>query len=300
VAFTNQLKGKKTLKRAPFLGATGAVLLSGCGGRHVMQALPGVATSPTSSAPKLGTYSGRLVPEVADAIPDAILKNPIIGEVRRFDGAVAPANWMLAKGQPLPIAGNRPPNTGVSIIIAVAGTSVTSPAMLSLSGRHMTVQDSLGPGAVRAPFKLPKPPSPQILASQRLVQSSIRVGRPSPVPVTPELATRFRQAYSDARSAALDQLGPNSRARLNAAVEAAVAGRISIYGAVSEMMSSLTSTESDALLRINDAMIQPFNDRAVRTASQNPQSDAAHYLISVAITREQIQAMYRITRGAER
>jgi hypothetical protein len=307
------------LKRAPFLGATGAVLLSGCGGRHVMQALPGVAPSSTSSAPKLGTYTGRLVPEVAEAIPEAVLRNPIIGEARRFDGASAPTNWMVAQGQSLPVAGNRPlfsvlgtcaggdgkttfnlPNTKVRIIVAIGGTSVTSPSMLSQSGRHMTVQDSLGAGAVRAPFKLPKPPSPQILASQRLAQSSIRVGRPSPVPVTPELASRFRQAYSDARTAALAQLGPNSRARLDAAVDAAVAGRISVYGAVSEMISSLTSTESNALLRINDAMIQPFNDRAVRTESQNPQSDAAHYLISVAITREQIQAMYRITRGAER
>jgi hypothetical protein len=284
-----------------------------------MQALPGVATSSTSSAPKLGSYSGRLVPEVAEAIPDSVLKNPIIGEARRFDGAVAPAGWMLAQGQSLSVAGNRPlfsvlgtsgggdgkttfklPSTKVAIVVAVGGSSVTSPSMLSHSGRHMTVQDSLGPGAVRPMFTVPKPPSPQILASQRLLSSSVRVGRPSPVPVTPELANRFQQAYSDARTAALAQLGANSRARLDAAVAAAVAGRISVYGAVSEMISSLTSTESDALLRINDAMIQPFNDRAVRTASQNPQSDAAHYLVSVAITREQAREMYRVTRGAER
>lgn len=307
------------MKRAPFLGATGAVLLAGCGGHHVMKALPGVATSSTSSSPKLGSYSGRLVPEVADPIPDNVLKNPIIGEARRFDGAAAPAGWMLAQGQALPVAGNRPlfsvlgtsgggdgktsfklPTPHVAIIVAVGGSSVTSPSMLAQSGRHMTPQDSLGPGAIRAPFRLPKPASPQVLASQRLLSSSARVGRPSPVPVPPELATRFRQAYSDARTAALGQLGASSRARLDAAVDAAVAGRISVYGAVSEMISSLTSTESEALLRINDAMIQPFNDRAVRTVSQNPQIDAAHFLISVAITREQAQTIYRITRGAER
>jgi hypothetical protein len=284
-----------------------------------MKALPGVATSSTSSSPKLGTYTGRLVPEAAESIPDNVLKNPIIGEARRFDGAVAPAGWMLAQGQSLPVTGNRPlfsvigsiaggdgktsfklPSTRVPIIIAVGGSSVTSPSMLAASGRHMTLQDSLGPGAIGAPFRAPKPPSPQILASQRLLSSSIRVGRPSPVPVAPELETRIRQAYADARAAALAQLGASSRARLDAAVDAAVAGRISVFGAVSAMISSLTSTETDALLRINDAMIQPFNDRAVRTASQNPQSDAAHYLISVAITREQAREIYRVTRGAER
>ncbi|HWT04855.1 MAG TPA: phage tail protein, partial [Xanthomonadales bacterium] len=222
-------------------------------------------------------------------------------------------------GQSLPVTGNRPlfsvlgtsgggdgkttfklPATKVSIIVAVGGSSVTSPSMLAQSGRHMTPQDSLGPGAMRAPIRLAKPPSAQVLASQRLLSSAVRVGRSSPVPVTPELASRFEQAYADARGAALAQLGANSRARVDAAVEAAVAGRISVYGAVSEMISTLTSTESAALLRINDAMIQPFNGRAVRTESQNPQSDAAHFLISVAITRDQARAMYRITRGLER
>jgi hypothetical protein len=226
---------------------------------------------------------------------------------------------MLAQGQSLPVAANRPlfsvlgtsgggdgkttfklPATKVAIIVAVGGSSVTSPSMLAQSGRHMTPQDSLGPGAIRAPFVAPKPPSPQLVASRRLLSSAVRVGRASPLPVTPELATRIRQAFADARTAALGQLGASSRARLDAAVDAAVAGRISVYGAVSEMISSLTSTESDALLRINDAMIQPFNDRAVRTVSQNPQSDAAHFLISVAITREQAREMYRITRGLDR
>jgi hypothetical protein len=248
-----------------------------------------------------------------------VLNNPIIGEARRFDGATAPALWMLAQGQSLPVAGNKPlfsvlgtiaggdgkttfklPSAGVPMIVAVGGTSMTSPSMLARSGRHMTVQDSLGRGAIRAPLTVAKPPSPQLVASRKLLSSAVRVGRPSPVPVSSELAARFQQAYSDARSAALAQLGPASRARVDAAVEAAVAGRITVYGAVSEMIASLTSTESDALLRINDAMIQPFNDRAVRNASQNAQSDAAHFLISVAITREQARAIYRITRGAER
>jgi hypothetical protein len=248
-----------------------------------------------------------------------VLKNPIIGEARRFDGATAPAGWMFAQGQSLSVTGNRPlfsvlgttgggdgktafklTNPRISVIIAVGGSSVTSPSMLAASGRHMTPQDSLGPGAVRAPFRAPKPPPPQLVASQRLLSSSIRVRRSSPVPVAPELETRLRQAYTDARTSALAQLGASSRARLDAAVDATVAGRISVYGAVSAMISSLTSTESEALLRINDAMTQPFNDRAVRTASQDMQSDAAHFLISVAITREQAREIYRITRGVER
>src|ERR1700737_3432021 len=92
------------MKRAPFLGAAGAVLLSGCGGHHVMRAIPGVAPSASNLTPQ----NLRFVPQVAEAIPDSVLAHPIIGEARRFDGKTAPAGWMLAQGQTVQIADNRP------------------------------------------------------------------------------------------------------------------------------------------------------------------------------------------------
>src|ERR1700738_3605339 len=65
-----------------------------------MRALPVVAPSSKQSTQKL-----RLVPEIADPIPDSVLAAPMIGEARRFDGAVAPSGWMFAQGQTLPVAG---------------------------------------------------------------------------------------------------------------------------------------------------------------------------------------------------
>jgi hypothetical protein len=282
-----------------------------------MRALPGVAPSSIKSKPS--TSSVRLVPDAADPIPAAVLSSPFIGEFRRFDGAAAPNGWMLAQGQTLDVTQNphlfsvlgriaggdgkttfRLPGPGYGAIIAVAGMLSTSPQVLAQSGRHMSPKDSLGPNAILRPvsIKVPSQPAMADLAAQRrIISSAIRVGRAFPVPVSAELAGRYRQAETDARSAALAQLGPESRMRLESAVNAAVAGRIVVYRVVAEMISSLTNAEADALLHVNDAMIQPFNDRASASRTSSPQNDAANFLVSVAFTPEQLRAIRRIERS---
>jgi hypothetical protein len=288
------------LKRAPFLGAAGAVLLSGCGGRQVFRALPGVAPSNSSTT---SNSRGSLVPAAAETVPDAVLAKPIIGEARRFDGKVAPSGWVFATGQGLPVSGNPQlasilanvssrsasaftmPKPNFGMIIAVAGMFPTSPQALALSGRHMSVQDSLGPGAQARPPRVPAQPSPKTLAERRLMTSAVRVGRSSPVPMPRELSDRIRQANDDARAASFERLGPENRARLQAVVAAAVDGRISIYGAIMEIAPRLSSGEAAGLLEVHDAKNRSFG--SVAASHANPQLEAAYALIENAITPEQ-------------
>ncbi|HTJ25095.1 MAG TPA: phage tail protein, partial [Candidatus Limnocylindria bacterium] len=92
------------MRRVRFLSTGAAAILAGCGGRTGQSALPR-----TSAVAQTHPPSGavRLVPTVADAIPQSVLASPIIGEARRFDGASAPANWLLCQGQTLTIANYR-------------------------------------------------------------------------------------------------------------------------------------------------------------------------------------------------
>jgi len=277
-----------------------------------MRALPGVAPSSSNSTSASAFKSGTLVPAVADPIPDSVLAKPFIGEVRRFDGTTAPAGWMFAQGQSMPVAdnsklfsilGRRPgdrgtstfnlPNPGFGVIVAVAGLYPTSPQVVALSGRHMTYLDSLGPGArpVAARMRLP---SQKALAELKRLPATVRVGRTSALPVPRELANRYRAALDGARAAAIEALSPANRARLESAVQAAVSGRTSLYGAVTEMRSSLSAGEAEALLRVDDAMNRPFNDRWDESPAgrENVLGSAAGYLIGVAITPEQARAMF--------
>jgi len=289
------------LKRAPFLGAAGAVLLSGCGGHQVFRALPGVA--PSNSSNQAFPQSGKLVPAAAETIPDSVLANPIIGEARRFDGKVAPSGWVFATGQRFPVANNPKlasilanvtsrsassftmPSPGFGLIVAVAGMFPTSPQNVASSGRHFSLQTSLGPGAQAAPARLPAPPSAKTLAEWRLIRSAVRVGRPSPVQMPRELTERIRQANDVARGTAFEQLSPENRARLQAAVAAAADGRLSIYGAIMEIAPRLSGGEADALLRVHDAKQQSFGAGAMPHA--NPQLEAAYFLVENAITPDQ-------------
>lgn len=305
------------MKRAPFIGTAAAVLLSGCGGRHISNALPGVATSNGNS--KNTNSSLQLVPAVADAIPANVLAQPFLGEARRFDGTAAPTNWMFAQGQTLTIAENRAlfgvlgnsvggdgkttfklPNVKFGLIVAVAGQLVTSPSALARSGRRLTARDSLGEGArPRLPHMLPQP-SAQTNAERRLISSALRVGPPNPVPVPAELNNRIARAEQEARSAAIESLSGDNRARLDASISAVVDGRTNLYDAIVEMASSLTGAEADALVRINDALIRQFNDRWAGNQRQQLQYDAAQFLYAETITREQAHAMYLRTRRRNR
>ncbi len=288
------------MKRAPFLGAAGAVLLTGCGGRQVFRALPGVAPSNSSTT---SNSSASLVPAAAETVPDAVLAKPIIGEARRFDGKVAPSGWVFATGQGLPVADNPKlasilanvtsrsastftmPKPSFGMIVAVAGMFPTSPQSLALSGRHLSVQTSLGPGAQARPASMLAQPSAQTLAERRLISSAPRVGRSFPVPVSRELSDRIRQADDAARGAAFERLSPENRARLQSAVAAAVDGRISVHGAIMEMLPRLSGGEVAALLEVHDAKERSFGAGAV--AHANPQLEAAYFLIENAITPDQ-------------
>jgi microcystin-dependent protein len=299
------------MKRAPFLGATGALLLAGCSGHHSTSSpLPGI---PASSAVNPKPQSLQLVPVAAEAIPDAILTHPMIGEVRRFDGAVAPANWMLAQGQAISssdnpqlfsilgtIAGSnlkggfRLPNPGFGMLIAVAGTFPASPSVLAQSGRYSNSRvASLGPGATPHVRSAKKPPSAQAIAERNLAYSGVRTGRSTATRVTAQQAAGYSAAIQDARSAAIDALSPSNRARLDSAVQGAVSGRTDVYGAVAQMISSLSPSEAGALLDVNDRMTRPFSNAWTPSSRQNAQIDAAHFLISVTITREQSRTIFQ-------
>jgi DNA-binding NarL/FixJ family response regulator len=297
------------LKRAPFLGASAAVLLSGCGGHHIMRALPGVAPSSTAlNAGRPPNTSLRLVPESADPIPASVLTKPIIGEARRFDGAAAPSNWVAARGQTLKISENpvlygilgtvaggdgkttfKLPNSEVPMIVAVAGQLMTSPAALA-QARHVTARDSLGPGAIAAPPRPRRMPAAQTLREQRLIASAVRTGSARAVPLSAETEDRITRAEQRARGAALAALGPSSRARLDASVQAVASGRATIAEGIASLVPALSRQESDALVAISDALTREFNDRWAGNDGTQVQLDAAQFVFSLAITREQAHA----------
>lgn len=295
------------MRRTTFLGAGAAAFLTGCGGGHrSLGALPGVATF-TSSRPPTGNV--RLVPDTADPIPPAVLASPIIGEAARFDGAAAPAGWMLCQGQTLTVAANRQlfavlgsiaggdgkttfklPN-GRSLIIAASGAFPGSTAVFTQAGRHISPSSSLGPGARPAMPRMPKPLSAEALAERRLTTQSVRVRASSPTPIAAELAGRLRQANDDARSAAVRALSAGNQARLSAAVDAAVNGQMRVYDAVVQMAGSLTDAETSALLATSDATTRALGGASSPEARANARLAAGYFLLSVAFTPDQLQAM---------
>jgi hypothetical protein len=304
------------VKRAPFIGAASAAFLAGCGGSHVMRALPGVAPQGAKQQPP-SQQAIRMVPTTADPVSANVLNSPIIGEARRFDGAAAPAGWMLAQGQTLKITDDKLlfsilgtnaggdgrtsfmlPAPKFGLIVAIAGTFPSSPKVLASTGRQTNALGSLGPNARPAPPRMAKPPSEKLLADRRLLTSQVRVGSSSPVAVSSELSARIGQAGSNARETAVAALSASSRASLDAAVQRAVTQSTNVNEAVSTMTSVLTDAEAYALVRINDAMIGAFNDRWAGDSGQNVRLEAAVFLIGVSITREQSRAMYARERAA--
>jgi len=76
------------MKRGPFLIGAGAIVATGCsrhGGSGLIPLGPG-ASMPDGDALAAAFAAGPLPVE------------PIVGEVRRFDGDVAPANWAICDG----------------------------------------------------------------------------------------------------------------------------------------------------------------------------------------------------------
>jgi microcystin-dependent protein len=279
-----------------------------------MRALPGVAQN-LSQGTKPSTQGLRLVPDVADAIPANVLAHPFIGEARRFDGATAPGGWSFAQGQTLNVAANRPlfsicgtmaggdgkttfklPAAKFGLIVAVAGTYPNGPAVLTQSGRHMTVADSLGPNAQPRPPSMAKPVPQQVLAARRLLSAQVRVGAPNPTRMRPELAARAERARSDAHGAATTQMSAGSRATLESAAQRYLSGQIALYDAVRTLSAALTNQETEALLQIQSDMTQQFTSAPVARPA-DPRGEASRFLFIVTITEEQIAAA--ASRGVE-
>ncbi len=272
-----------------------------------MRALPGVA--PNSSA-KNPSYR-----DVADPIPDYVLNNPIVGEARRFDGTVAPGRWMLAQGQSIPVAENRTlfsvlgtsgggdgkttfklPNPKLAYIIAVAGTLPTSPQALLQLGRHMTRQDSLGPGARPAPgphvtekVRLARQQRDTAVAAARRSIASQVSARTGPfVRVAPELQARIATDREQSRTAALAGLSPANRARVESLVESILGRRITHAEATRQMASALSAGEASALLGVFDATQRTFRSGWAGMEHVDPQQEAARYLMAIAFDRDQL------------
>ena len=305
------------MKRAPFLGAAAATMLSGCGGSHAMRALPGVASS-NSNSPS-GKLSGTLVPVTPDPIPETVLRSPIIGEARRFDGSTAPSGWIMAQGQAIPIADNPQlfailghsagdrakttfalPRPGFGLIVAAVGLFPASPALLAQSGRRILSRtDSLGPGASPSGMRLPSAKQQAVLQtraaalrqSQQLVADAPRVGRSGVQRLSPEFVARIDRAQEDARTSALATLSGANRGRVEGLVDAILAGRTTVNQATVEMRSALSGGEARALLDVFDGTQRALRQGWNGMEHPDPQTEASNYVIAIAFTHDQLHAL---------
>jgi hypothetical protein len=108
--------------------------------------VPRRTSPPVTVDPRAAAY------DPATPIPDRVLRNPIVGEMRRYDGAVAPPGWAFCDGRILAIAaypklfavlghaaggGSRTTfalprsHAGLPAVIAIGGWSPASPAALA-------------------------------------------------------------------------------------------------------------------------------------------------------------------------
>jgi tail collar domain len=300
------------LKRAPFLGAAGAAILSGCGGSHVMRALPGVAPNSASRASDAGASTA------ADPIPQNVLTNPIIGEARRFDGAVAPGLWILAQGQSLAIAENRQlfrilgtsaggdgkttfklPAVKPGLIIAAGGMFPTSPGVFAQLGRHVDRQTSLGPGAREVFMRTLSPRAQQALdkrqaalrEERKRTDSGIRGARAFESRLSPEQDARIERARDDARSGSLSQLSPSNRSRVQGLIDAVLGGRTTLYDAGMAMASALSGDEATALLAQHDATERALRSGWSGMVHPNPTLEAGRYIMDIALSQDQRRAL---------
>jgi Phage Tail Collar Domain len=273
-----------------------------------MRALPGVAPSST----------GREQTQTpADPIPQEVLSNPIIGEIRRFDGAVAPNLWMLSQGQTVNISDNRPlfrilgssgggdgktafklPAPKAGMIIAVSGTFPTTPKIFEQLRRHMAHQDSLGPGATLPPVRavpervrrVLEQRNGAVLEAQRLTRSTIRVGPARSAPISPELDARIERARDEAHAAAPAALSEANRNQVQSLLGAVLAGRITLYRATVEMASRLSQAEANGLLAQHDAAVRAVRPEWPGMMHPDPQTEAGRYLMDIAFSQEQRRA----------
>ncbi len=301
------------MKRGPFLGAAAAAVLSGCGGRG-MGTIPAGVGRPVQTQAQAVRGGTRLVPAAADPIPASVLASPIVGEARRFDGAVAPNGWFFARGQTL-TASEYPklgaildhavalgkkqtfalPASGYGLVIAFAGSAPASPQALAASPRAPTLVASLGPGARPAPLHLlaakaqagENARAAQIRANRELVASAVRPRTNVSGEITADESSRIVASRATARSAALETLSPTNRARVEALVEAIASGRTTTYAGQTQMASALSAQEAAALLEAHDAQQRAFVAGWTGMEHPNLQVEASRYVVDITLTPEQ-------------
>ncbi len=295
------------MKRAPFMGAAAAAFLTGCGSHHVLQALPGVAPSKNNRAQP---FAAGFVPATADKIPDNVLTRPIIGEAWRFDGAVAPAGWMLAQGQTISATGYRLlfsilgtsaggdgkasfrlPKPGIGYIVAVAGMYPSSPTVLAQSGRRMTTHDdALARTAARPRTPQLLPDRARALADARkLSASSVRYAAGVARPMPADVVARMESTRVSTRDAALASLSETNRSTFAAAADDLARGALSLNDGIARLTARLSASESTALLDANDARIRTLRGEWSGMARANPPFEAARFLFSIGLTHEQVR-----------
>ncbi len=294
------------MKRAPFMGAAAAAFMTGCGGHHVLQALPGVAPSKSSRTQVLG---GGFVPSTADKIPDNVLTRPIIGEAWRFDGTVAPAGWLLAQGQSITVSDYRMlfsilgtsaggdgkvsfrlPKPGVGYIVAVAGMYPSSPTLIAQSGRRMSAHaDSLRlPAALRRAPQLVPERARALADARKLSASAVRYAAGFARPMAADVLARMESTRVSTRDVALGALSEPNRSTFAAAADALAGGALSLNDGIARMSARLSASEANALLDANDARIRTLRGAWSGMARENPQFEAARFLFSIGLTHEQV------------
>jgi microcystin-dependent protein len=304
------------VKRAPFLGSAVAAVLAGCGGgggggaiHSLTSVLPAVSGGSSGGA-KASTAPMQLVPPTAPPVSALAMQSPIVGQGARFDGAAAPAGWVLAQGQTLSrttysmVFSVLGPGTGgdgktnfvmpkppFGYMIAIAGLFPGSPTVLASSARAPSVAKSMGSANAQPARVKVKQPSAQALAEQRLAGSSLRMGPSSAPTVSWQQHAAVSDATNDARAAALGALGGASRAQLDAAIAAAVAGATDLAGAVRTVLPVLNGAEIDALNRANTAYVQRFNTKWSPQSGDNARLAATSFLLAVALSPAQVEVI---------
>ena len=292
------------MKRQLFITAVGAAALAGCGGHGMVPRLGSSGGSGATTHAPTGPFT--LIPAVPDPIPANVLAHPILGEARRFVGATPPDGWLFMNDQALRVdqypslfamLGHPSPdktqntfvlpNPGYSIVVAAAGAIPTSPQALA-SMRDLTLQTSLGPSAMPAPTK-PKPESKASQEARALAALAVGPRGGSPEELSPDASAAMDRARLGAYGDAANAISPRAAVLVRDAVAAAVDGRTTVYGAVTQVAGQIGLQDAWAALAVNDRMQRAYS--ASPSGHQDPQREAAQFLVSNAITPDQASAI---------
>ncbi len=146
------------MNRRFFVLACSSAVLAGCAGHHGSSLLPSTKTTGSSASTDPTQYPVRPLP-----------MNPIIGEVRRFDGISVPSGWSLCDGRSLSVGqypalaqmlrGTRKPgqaatftlpkSSSYTFVIATGGIVPSSPAVVQTAMNSRSHRYAVGNGLVR-------------------------------------------------------------------------------------------------------------------------------------------------------